>query len=97
MLFQIIGEYLLYGNSAKEIEILLKHTEENKKLIDSIGGYRSYEINYDQSSRDRKEIYKFDLYVFGKSAYINYIGKAGYNQENKIWEIIEIDTLIKRY
>jgi hypothetical protein len=50
ILFQIIGEYLLYVNSAEEIEILLKHTEENKKLINTIGGYRSYEINYDQSS-----------------------------------------------
>lgn len=95
--FQLLTQYLIHSDTPPEIELLLNDTKNDGSVMSGIGGYRSYEINYNFVSRDKKEKYDFDVTVFGYSAYINYDGVAEFSQSKNKWQIISCDTTVHHY
>ncbi len=95
--FQILVGYFFEKDTPEELERILNSTRQNEKLVKTIGGYRSYELNYNYKLRDAQSNYPFDITVFGGEAYINFKGVSQYNHEENTWSIIKLDTLYKKY
>lgn len=71
---------------------IVEQSQENETLMNSIGGYQSYEFTYNQNEV-KKDTLKFTIKIRGYSKTLNYTGYVIKSDERN-WKLDKIDTTI---
>ncbi|MOA44190.1 hypothetical protein D3C78_1664270 [compost metagenome] len=93
--FALVTKFIIKSTEPDFLDVLLEDFKKDSLLNDKIGGYRSYEVNYNDYEA-KSDSMNFKIVIYGKNKkYIHY-GKAIKNKK-KSWMLKSITDSIIEY
>ena len=92
--FALITKLVIRSAEPEFLDVLLKKYKNDSELIDKIGGYRSYEVHYDEYEA-KTDSMNFKIVIYGKAKKYVHYGLAVRKEEN--WRLKNVRDSILEY
>jgi hypothetical protein len=98
--FSFLTNLYIENTTPKFINILVKQMQDDKELMNFIGGYNSFEYSYNSNEYEKKDSLYFEGIIKGNEKRLYFKGFAKkINQpkqgNDKVWQVVSIQKEVK--